>query len=180
MSLRELRRHVGRLAVVGFSGESVPGDLRRLASEFDLAGVVYFARNVVEPRQLAELSREVADLAIAWPLWISVDQEGGRVARLGRRSRSGRALGRGAADSLAERYAHLATELAPSESRWTGRPFSTSIQTRKPAIVIVPCRTISSEGLAPRSCTLQRSARRAANTPGLAIRASTSRSTARG
>lgn len=115
MSLRELRRHVGRLAVVGFSGESVPGDLRRLASEFDLAGVVYFARNVVEPRQLAELSREVADLAIAWPLWISVDQEGGRVARLKRPFTEWPAmqtLGRSGDDELAGRFARaLAAEL---------------------------------------------------------------------
>jgi beta-N-acetylhexosaminidase len=82
MSLRDLRRHAGRLAVVGFSGHSVPDDLRRLALEFDLGGVIYFARNVLSPEQMAELSREVASLGRDWPLWISVDQEGGRVARL--------------------------------------------------------------------------------------------------
>ena len=31
---------------------------------------------------MRELSREVASLSREWPLWISVDQEGGRVARL--------------------------------------------------------------------------------------------------
>ena len=82
MSVRELRRHVGRLAIVGFRGHTVPPDLRALVAEFDLGGVIYFSRNVVEPRQLAELSREIAALARDWPLWISVDQEGGRVARL--------------------------------------------------------------------------------------------------
>jgi beta-N-acetylhexosaminidase len=82
MSLRELRRHVGRLAVVGFTGHSAPAELRRLADAFDLGGVIYFARNVVEPAQVADLSREVAALARDWPYWISVDQEGGRVARL--------------------------------------------------------------------------------------------------
>src|SRR5262245_50876287 len=115
MSLRALRRQVGRFAIVGFGGHSVPAELRALAAEFDLAGVVYFARNVVEPRQVAELSREVATLARDWPLWISVDQEGGRVARL-------RApftewppaitLGRSGDDALAARFARaLATEL---------------------------------------------------------------------
>jgi beta-N-acetylhexosaminidase len=115
MSLRDLRRHAGRLAIVGFDGSSVPDDLRRLAAEFDLGGVIYFARNIVEPRQVAELSREVADLARDWPLWVSVDQEGGRVARL-------RApftewppavtLGRSADERLAERFAAaLAAEL---------------------------------------------------------------------
>ncbi len=53
-----------------------------MAAEFDLGGVIYFARNIAEPAQVADLSREAADLAQDWPLWISVDQEGGRVARL--------------------------------------------------------------------------------------------------
>jgi beta-N-acetylhexosaminidase len=82
MSLRALRRHAGRLTIVGFAGHSVPTELRQLAAEFDLGGVIYFARNIDEPAQVAELSREVASLRRDWPLWISVDQEGGRVARL--------------------------------------------------------------------------------------------------
>jgi beta-N-acetylhexosaminidase len=82
MSLREFRRHAGRLAIVGFEGTSVPAELRQLVAEFDLGGVIYFARNVVEPAQVADLSRECAGLSRDWPLWISVDQEGGRVARL--------------------------------------------------------------------------------------------------
>jgi beta-N-acetylhexosaminidase len=108
MSLREFRRHVGRLAVVGFTGTSVPDDLRRLAAEFDLGGVIYFARNIVEPRQVAELSREVASLARDWPLWISVDQEGGRVARLKRPFTEWppmATLGRSGDDALVERFA---------------------------------------------------------------------------
>ncbi|MGE3345374.1 MAG: beta-N-acetylhexosaminidase [Vicinamibacterales bacterium] len=84
MSLRDLRRHVGQLAIVGFPGHTVPGDLKKVAEEFDLGGVIYFARNVAEPAQVAEMSREAAAMAQDWPLWISVDQEGGRVARLRR------------------------------------------------------------------------------------------------
>lgn len=75
---------MGQLAIVGFSGHSVPAELREIAQDFDLGGVIYFARNVVEPAQVRELSRECASLAQDWPLWISVDQEGGRVARLRR------------------------------------------------------------------------------------------------
>lgn len=84
MSLRDLRRHVGQLAIVGFPGHAIPADFKRMATEFDLGGVIYFARNIAEPAQVAELSREAADLRQDWPLWISVDQEGGRVARLRR------------------------------------------------------------------------------------------------
>jgi beta-N-acetylhexosaminidase len=115
MSLREFRRHVGRLAIVGFTGTSVPDDLRRLVAEFDLGGVIYFARNIVEPRQVAELSREVAGLSRDWPLWISVDQEGGRVARLQRPFTEWppmATLGRSGDEALVERFARaLAAEL---------------------------------------------------------------------
>ncbi|HEX7780303.1 MAG TPA: beta-N-acetylhexosaminidase [Vicinamibacterales bacterium] len=115
MSRRELRRHAGRLAIVGFTGHDVPGDLRRLAADFDLAGVIYFARNVVTPRQVAELSRQVADLKRDWPLWISVDQEGGRVARLKSPFTEwppAITLGRSGDERLAERFgAALAAEL---------------------------------------------------------------------
>jgi beta-N-acetylhexosaminidase len=115
MSLRELRRHAGRLAVIGFSGHSVPDDVRRLAAEFDLGGVIYFARNVAEPAQVRELSREAADLARDWPLWISVDQEGGRVARLKAPFTEWPAaitLGRSGDEKLAARFATaLAEEL---------------------------------------------------------------------
>ena len=80
--MRDMRRHAGQLAIVGFAGHSIPQDLRLLAREFDLGGVVLFARNVEAPEQVSELSREVAALADEWPLWVSTDQEGGRVARL--------------------------------------------------------------------------------------------------
>ena len=112
---RELRRHAGRLAIVGFSGVSVPVELRQIIDEFDLAGVIYFARNVVEPRQVAELSREISSLARDWPFWISVDQEGGRVARLKRPFTEWppmHVLGRSGDTALAERFAAaLAAEL---------------------------------------------------------------------
>src|SRR6476660_662994 len=115
MSLRDLRRHVGRLAIVGFSGHTVPDELRRLVAEFDLGGVIYFARNIVEPGQVAELSRESAALAQDWPLWISVDQEGGRVARLKRPFTEwppANTLGRSGDEKLTARFAAaLAAEL---------------------------------------------------------------------
>jgi beta-N-acetylhexosaminidase len=116
MSLRDLRRHVGRFAIVGFTGHTVPAGLRELVAEFDLGGVVYFARNIVDPAQVAELSREIAALAREWPLWIAVDQEGGRVARLKAPFTEwppALTLGRSGDEGLAARFARaLAAELA--------------------------------------------------------------------
>ena len=68
------------------------------------------------PEQVAELAREAQSLARELPLWVSVDQEGGRVARLkvavhrcGRRCMT---LGRSGDEELAERFARaLAAEL---------------------------------------------------------------------
>jgi beta-N-acetylhexosaminidase len=115
MSMREMRRHIGQLAIVGFAGTSMPDDVRRLAREFDLGGVIFFARNVEAPEQVAGLSREAQDLAQELPLWVSVDQEGGRVARLKRPFTEWPpmiTLGRAGDEALAARFARaLAAEL---------------------------------------------------------------------
>jgi len=115
MSLRDLRRTVGQLAIVGFEGTDVPVETRALARDFDLGGVIYFARNVESPEQVAEMSRSSRGLAKETPLWISVDQEGGRVARLRRPFTEWppmNTLGRSGDEALAARFARaLAREL---------------------------------------------------------------------
>jgi beta-N-acetylhexosaminidase len=113
MSLRDIRRHVGQLALLGFDGPAIPDDLRRIAREFDLGGIVLFARNVESPDQVAELSREAQSLASELPLWVSVDQEGGRVARLKRPFTEWPpmiTLGRAGDEALAARFARALTE----------------------------------------------------------------------
>jgi beta-N-acetylhexosaminidase len=82
MTLRDLRRHIGQLLVSGFDGLSVPVELRSLAREFDLGGLILFSRNVDAPEQVAEIAIAARDLRQELPLWVSVDQEGGRVQRL--------------------------------------------------------------------------------------------------
>ena len=115
VSLRDLRRTAGQLAIVGFEGSALPVETRALARDFDLGGVIYFARNVESPGQVAELSRQSAALARETPLWISVDQEGGRVARLRRPFTEWppmATLGRSGSEALAARFARaLAREL---------------------------------------------------------------------
>src|SRR4051812_42253319 len=82
MSPLALRRRIGTLLIAGFNGTEIPIELRSLAREFGLGGVILFARNIVEPEQVAELTFEASRLVPDVPLWVSVDQEGGRVARL--------------------------------------------------------------------------------------------------
>lgn len=110
-----MRRRVGQLALVGFAGSSIPRDLRRFAREFDLGGVVLFARNIEAPEQISDVARDIEALADELPLWVSTDQEGGRVARLKGPFTVWPAmttLGRSGDADLAERFARaLATEL---------------------------------------------------------------------
>jgi beta-N-acetylhexosaminidase len=116
MSQRIIRRHIGQLIMAGFDGTTVPRALKAMAAEFDLGGVILFARNVESPEQVTELAVEAWDLHQDLPLWISLDQEGGRVARL----RDGFTrwppmitLGRSGDEDLARRFARaLAAELA--------------------------------------------------------------------
>ncbi len=82
MSPSALHKQIGQLVMVGFNGFDVPAELRSLAREFELGGVVLFKRNVQAPEQVAELVHDLRRLGHEQPPWIAVDQEGGRVARL--------------------------------------------------------------------------------------------------
>jgi len=50
-----LRRQIGRLLIAGFNGSQVPVELRSIAREFGLGGVILFSRNIEAPEQVAEL-----------------------------------------------------------------------------------------------------------------------------
>src|SRR5689334_189531 len=110
-----LRREIGQLLIAGFNGHQIPAELRSLAKEFGLGGVILFARNVDAPEQVAELAHDASRLVPDLPPWVSVDQEGGRVARLKRPFTEWppmATLGRSGDVRLAERFARaLAAEL---------------------------------------------------------------------
>jgi beta-N-acetylhexosaminidase len=110
-----VRRQIGQLLVAGFNGTQLPSELRSLAREFSLGGVILFARNIAEPEQVAELAHEASRLVPDVPCWVSIDQEGGRVARLKKPFTEWppmATLGRSGDVTLAERFAKaLASEL---------------------------------------------------------------------
>ena len=80
MSPSALRRQIGQLLIAGFNGQQIPVELRSLASEFGLGGVILFARNIAEPEQVAELCFEAARLVPDLPPWVS-RRSGGRPRR---------------------------------------------------------------------------------------------------
>jgi beta-N-acetylhexosaminidase len=109
-------REIGQLLIGSFPGVSVSPELRSLAREFDLGGVILFGRNVESPEQVVELASEAEALGRSMPAWVSIDQEGGRVARLKEpftRWPPMSVLGRAGSEPLAERFSRaLARELA--------------------------------------------------------------------
>jgi beta-N-acetylhexosaminidase len=68
---------------IGLQGYAVSDELAALARQIRPAGFVLFARNVAEPGQVSELTRQLAELAASdRPVLVAVDQEGGRVQRV--------------------------------------------------------------------------------------------------
>jgi len=116
--------------MVGFEGMAPSADVRALIKQYGVGHVILFARNVEGPEQLADLVRELQEMARdagqELPLMIAVDQEGGRVARLREPWTiwpSLRAVGRLASDRYAERMGRaLADELAPCGIHWDFAP----------------------------------------------------------
>jgi beta-N-acetylhexosaminidase len=109
-------RDIGQLLIGSLPGTTLTPEFRALAREFDLGGGVLFSRNIEAPEQVVELAAEIEALGRSAPAWVSVDQEGGRVARLKEPFTKWppmAVLGRSGSEALAERFGRaLARELA--------------------------------------------------------------------
>ncbi len=75
----------GQRLMVGFEGTTFNDNLRHLIGTIRVGGVILFSRNIESPEQLADLCQSIQNYAREIdhpPLLISIDQEGGVVARL--------------------------------------------------------------------------------------------------
>jgi beta-N-acetylhexosaminidase len=128
--MKESLRQAGQRVMVGFEGHIASAEVRALIRDYGVTHVILFARNVDAPAQVAELVRELQEIARDaghdLPLMVAVDQEGGRVARLRAPWTlwpSLRALGRLASEEHARRVgAALAAELRPCGIGWDMAP----------------------------------------------------------
>ena len=85
LDLSELNRMVGRLFMAGMPGRYMDVGTEELIRDYCLGGIILFSRNIENPLQIAGLCKDLQDTAMKYhgiPLFIAVDQEGGRVARL--------------------------------------------------------------------------------------------------
>ena len=73
--------NIGQLVISGIKGTSLlPEEIEFIKNE-KLGGIVLFPYNFEDPAQLAELVNSIQKHRDEYPLFISVDQEGGRVIR---------------------------------------------------------------------------------------------------
>ncbi len=88
----ELKKMIAKMLVVGFDGEQIneKNNIYRYIKKYELGGVILFDReyhdrnrtkNIKSPAQLQVLTAQLQAISPK-PLLISVDQEGGRVARM--------------------------------------------------------------------------------------------------
>ena len=87
VSLASLENTCGQLIVAGFSGTRLPDTIRGDLARGALGGIILFKRNLTsDVLAVSELTRAAAAAAREsglGPTLIAIDQEGGRVARLG-------------------------------------------------------------------------------------------------
>ena len=76
-----IRDRVGQLLIIGFAGTEMSDGLASLLERIQPAGVILFARNIVNAEQTFKLLKD-CQKHVATPLFRCVDLEGGKVDRL--------------------------------------------------------------------------------------------------
>lgn len=81
MSLEE---KIGQLLIIGLEDKVVNDTTRIMIEEYKVGGFIYFARNIESNIQLLKLTKDLKSLNEnnPVPLFVSIDEEGGRVSRL--------------------------------------------------------------------------------------------------
>lgn len=80
-----LEQKVGQVMAVGFDGPELDNGLVEMIETYHVGGIIFFARNVESPVQVASLTNAAQAAARTGGnpgLLTAIDQEGGRVARL--------------------------------------------------------------------------------------------------
>jgi len=85
LDLSEITQKIGRLFIGGMPGLELDANTAALIKDYHLGGIILFKRNIADPIQLAHLCRDIQRVSMensGISLFLAIDQEGGRVARL--------------------------------------------------------------------------------------------------
>lgn len=86
LELSEVNQKIGQLFMAGIPGPRLDEETESLIRDYHLGGIILFSCNIVDPVQVTKLCRDIQDKALKHHkhyIFLAVDQEGGRVARLG-------------------------------------------------------------------------------------------------
>lgn len=89
LSKEEIKKLIGRTIIIGFEGSRLNQELKKDIDTYNLGGVILFnkdyktkkSKNIIDPAQLKKLTNDIQNYS-KYKMFISVDQEGGKVSRL--------------------------------------------------------------------------------------------------
>lgn len=78
-----VKEKIGQLVLVGIEGTALDNTSRRLLEDYHVGGFIFFKDNIESVQQSVKLFNDLkeANEANPVPLWLSIDEEGGRVTR---------------------------------------------------------------------------------------------------
>ena len=74
---------IGQMLIAGFEGTRLPIPLIGALTKGEIGGIILFARNFESREQIQALTQQIHSIPSPYPIWIGVDQEGGKVQRIG-------------------------------------------------------------------------------------------------
>ncbi|MBQ9394873.1 MAG: beta-N-acetylhexosaminidase [Proteobacteria bacterium] len=77
-----LKRAIGQLLIAGFEGTKLPIPLIGALTKGEIGGIILFSRNFESREQIQALTNQIHSIPAPYPIWIAVDQEGGKVQRI--------------------------------------------------------------------------------------------------
>lgn len=80
-----IREKIGQMFMIGFQGTALSEELEEIITNYGIGGVILFLRNIESPAQIKDLINSLQKISFQKnqiPLFVSIDQEGGRVFRL--------------------------------------------------------------------------------------------------
>ncbi|KOP67810.1 glycoside hydrolase family 3 [Bacillus sp. FJAT-18019] len=83
MSSMTVQEKIGQLVLVGMEGTAMDDTSLKLIKDYHVGGFIFFKDNITSTQQSVKLFNELkhANAANPVPLWLSIDEEGGRVTR---------------------------------------------------------------------------------------------------
>ena len=109
-----LKHAAGQLFIAGFAGTKRPIPLIGALTKGEIGGVILFSRNFESREQIQALTQQIHQIQAPYPIWIGVDQEGGKVQRIGESLGSARIP---AALELAQTTPEHAAQIASNTAR---------------------------------------------------------------